>query len=38
MEDFAFNGAHLLITVAALTVGYCFGYAHGFLTRKAVRK
>ena len=37
MEDFTFNGAHLLITVAALAIGYCFGYAHGYLTREAVK-
>lgn len=33
MDELTFNGAHLLITVAALAIGYCLGYAHGYLTK-----
>lgn len=34
MDELTFNSAHVLIAVA---VGYCLGYAHGYLTKGAVK-
>ena len=34
MEELTFNGAHLLITVAALALGFAAGFAQGYLVRK----